>query len=344
MENRQLDLYLTAQELGKALGITSQAVHKFCNENSIPKISSGKVDKIYPEAVKELLRARKVPFPTSPMKCAFHTVKGGAGKTTLCYALATRAVCYGYRVLVIDLDKQSNLTLSFTLDPKEVDLKNFLDLYEDSSKGLDLDYDDYIIEVNPYLHLLPANLRLANLDILLQLNSANIGDIMPRLLGGIESCYDLILFDLACDFNRVSMATHAYVDKVIVPTDPQEFAVYGVELTYDHVAQVEKEWRNSPDKSVIVNKFNASHTTSYEIIANLKNTYGDDLCETVVSTSRPLADAMGKKKCLWALSRKRIPALDEIDEIARNVLGVNSWRSQRNAKQVAESSHLSVEI
>lgn len=39
--------------------------------------------------------------------------KGGVGKTTITANLASEMVCRGKRVLVIDLDPQTNLTFSY---------------------------------------------------------------------------------------------------------------------------------------------------------------------------------------------------------------------------------------
>ena len=331
---------LRAQEVGKVLGTTSQAVHKFCNEHGIAKKGTGRIDLIYPDQFNELLQLKGLKRPDSPIKSAFHTVKGGAGKTTLCHAISCRAGCYGFKTLVIDLDKQANLTMSFGINPKRDEFGTFLDLYEEERAGSDINYDKYLIELNPYLHILPANLKLANLDLLLQLNSSNLSDVIPRLLGDLESQYDLICFDLSCDFNRVTMAVHSYVNKVVIPTDPEEYGLMGVDLTYDHVDQVSRDWHNSPERLIALNKFNASHTSSYELIGRLKESYGDDVCESVISTSRPLSDTISKDKALWSQSRKRIPALDGLDDIAIKLLNMTDWKQAkklrpRRAKKVS---------
>ena len=44
---------------------------------------------------------------------AVQVVKGGVGKTTFTHSIAVNASLYGAKVLCIDLDQQSNLTLAF---------------------------------------------------------------------------------------------------------------------------------------------------------------------------------------------------------------------------------------
>lgn len=324
MISKKFDLALSSSDLAETLKISSQAVLKFCSEKGIKPDALRPRAKFKPETVRKIFSARKI----KPLKqrICFHTVKGGAGKTTLCYSVGQRIASYGLRTLLIDLDKQANLTLSCKLNPLDDDLGTLLDLYNDKKDdSADIDYDKYIVQLNESLHIIPANLTLANLDLVLQLNSTNLGEVISRLLADLEDIYDVVLFDLSCDFNRTTMAVHSYIDKVVIPTDPEEYGLFGVDLTSDHIEEVEKEWRRNIEKIIVLNKVNASHTSSYEMIARLQKKYSDDVCPTVIPTCRPLADAISKEKPLWSNSWKRVTALESIDVLTKMVLEVDRW-------------------
>ena len=49
---------------------------------------------------------------------ALGSQKGGVAKTTTCYALGASLAELGQSVLLIDMDPQANLTISFGLDPE----------------------------------------------------------------------------------------------------------------------------------------------------------------------------------------------------------------------------------
>lgn len=56
--------------------------------------------------------------PTQPLIVAFFTFKGGVGKTTLCNLLAYILAKLDFNILLIDGDRQCNLTLHFQDNPK----------------------------------------------------------------------------------------------------------------------------------------------------------------------------------------------------------------------------------
>lgn len=56
--------------------------------------------------------------PTQPLIIAFFTFKGGVGKTTLCNLLAYILAKLGFNSVLIDGDRQGNLTLHFQDNPK----------------------------------------------------------------------------------------------------------------------------------------------------------------------------------------------------------------------------------
>ena len=68
---------------------------------------------------------------------AFGTLKGGVGKTTVCFNIGGVLGALGYKVLVIDSDLQGNLTNNVGLDRTQKNLLTLYDVYNlDSSPAL----------------------------------------------------------------------------------------------------------------------------------------------------------------------------------------------------------------
>src|SRR5919205_3431167 len=70
-------------------------------------------------------RVRSDRGPTLARVIAFANQKGGVAKTTTTLNLGVALAERGKRVLTVDLDPQSNLTMSQGIDPEELDRSMF---------------------------------------------------------------------------------------------------------------------------------------------------------------------------------------------------------------------------
>src|SRR4051794_6098628 len=111
MQRDKIDLFLTPKDLAELFGITIQGAHKFLKDNKFPTVVQNSRHKIYPELMRKIIEFKGIAIPQENI--VIHIVKGGTGKTTIGHALASRASAYGFRVLMVDLDQQANLSKSF---------------------------------------------------------------------------------------------------------------------------------------------------------------------------------------------------------------------------------------
>jgi chromosome partitioning protein len=182
---------------------------------------------------------------------SFINMKGGVGKTTSVVEVATLlATEHDKNVLVIDLDPQTNATLSFiTLDEWEAvkDTATIADVLGmnrgTSSRDDEFDIKDAIIENAggiENLDLIPSHLELTFLDLDLVSVPAR-ESVLKNQLDKADLDYDYILID--CPPNLTLAPQNALIisDYIIVPVVPEIFPAIGLPLLVNRV----RKWRRS---------------------------------------------------------------------------------------------------
>lgn len=143
---------------------------------------------------------------------SFINFKGGVGKTTLCVEVgASLAYKFGERVLLVDLDPQTNATLSL-MSEKDWEAQaasrgTLLDFFKACLGGLTFDISQIRVKTPvkygggylDKLDLLPSHLELFGMDLELATRYGH-GDIKPKLflrdaLKSLSAEYDYILID-----------------------------------------------------------------------------------------------------------------------------------------------------
>lgn len=175
--------------------------------------------------------------------------KGGVGKTTCTVEVAVCLARYhGKRVLLIDLDPQTNATFYLLEQPFWMDWVerrgSLKDLFEDFiARRYTFRIDQAIVENVPAgglaiegLDLLPSHLSLVTIDERLAGTSGfdrglfGPQAILKAHLADLESRYDFILCDCPPNFNLVTQnglfASQAY----LVPTLPDYLSTLGITL------------------------------------------------------------------------------------------------------------------
>lgn len=165
---------------------------------------------------------------------AVYNFKGGVGKTSTTLSLA-HSWSRSFKVLAIDCDPQANLTQALSNQTHSDTLfsisKKFLHNEQPTIEP---------VEIHPYLHLIPGDYKMAEMESNTQFIS--FGHIIfYKLLSTIRHKYDLILLDCPTHFGVTVKSFLVNINSILIPATPGSFSVAGFKKLLNYLNEVEKE-------------------------------------------------------------------------------------------------------
>jgi chromosome partitioning protein len=239
-------------------------------------------------------RANKVPVfgfqsPTKPPSdkrarvIAFANQKGGVAKTTTTLNLAAAFAEVGHRVLCVDMDPQSNLTMSQGIDPDTLELSMY----------------DVLVHHIPIRQVIRtreidiacASIDLAGAEIAM---SAQIGRerSLAKALKVVQDDYDFICIDTPPSLGLLTINALTAADKVIVPVQCEYLSMRGL-IQLQNTLQMIRENLN-PDveiEGILPTLMDTRTIHAKEAIEILEENFGDRVFASRIRKTVRFAEA-----------------------------------------------------
>lgn len=209
--------------------------------------------------------------------------KGGVGKTTTTSSLGSILAAKGYKVLLIDLDAQANLTTSLT---SSVDGDTIYEAMTGKVGALPT------VAVQDRLYLVPASLTLAMADVELSAAIAReriLSDLLVR--NGATDQYDFILFDCPPSLGLMTLNAFTASTGILIPLVAEVLPFKGLTMINDFIKMVQS--RLNPQAHVcgiLITRWEASNL-SKGIENNLRQAMGETVFHTKIRKNVRLAEA-----------------------------------------------------
>lgn len=203
-------------------------------------------------------------------------LKGGVGKTTTAANLGyVLNKTYGYNVLLVDNDKQGNLSrlLGVYQEDTESDTARLL-----SGNYRNLDELVTVVpgtEDGPALHVIAANMSLLTAEW--DLNRSEAEDQVTRYRLLRETAYDFVIFDNPPDMGLSVINALAASDDVIVPTKIDQWALEGLAIIKDQAREMQEinQALNEPEALVTMYQNDNANNAGIEWLReNSVNVFG----------------------------------------------------------------------
>lgn len=217
-------------------------------------------------------------------------LKGGVAKTTTTVALAeTLAARFGKRILVVDLDPQTNATVMLIGEGRWKGLNEkgwtlatlFKDALEPQNKEFNLakTLQKRVSDVQgaEKVDLLPSSIDL--IDIQDKLASAPTGqfysvtpiDLLRLAVKSILDDYDLVLIDCPPNLGIITLNGLRISEGYIIPTVPDILSTYGIPQIIKRVCSFSREIAEDVVPiGIVITKFQANSTTHVNVSDNLR--------------------------------------------------------------------------
>lgn len=223
----------------------------------------------------------------------FGTLKGGVGKTMLCFNIGGILSQLGKKVLVIDSDLQGNLTNNMGIDRTRSELYTTYDIYH--MDGTPPAPEELIlsnpIQRLPNLDMIPGSIFLHKAE----LNIASVAgreQILSNYLADHKaffSKYDHILIDTNPSMSIVNQNAFLVSDAILLVSDVSMNAIEGAQLFIALWEDARRRLRKENNiRGFIINDFDARNKLSADYLEFLRtNPDTEDLREILLDTIIP---------------------------------------------------------
>ncbi|ASR44381.1 ParA family protein [Luteimonas sp. S4-F44] len=212
--------------------------------------------------------------------------KGGVGKTTTTLALGRAMVARGLRVLLVDLDPHASLTRAFGI-PTDPPPAGVADLFATPPSSLAA-----LMRASPTegLDYVCAQTALATLERR-SATQPGLGLALSQAITRHTGGHDAILLDCPPTLGLLMVNALAAADRVIVPTQCEPLALYGLAGMVRTAEMVERSRQRPLPVSVVPTMYDRRTRIGRETLAQLQDEYAGKIWDEAVPVDTQLSNA-----------------------------------------------------
>lgn len=203
--------------------------------------------------------------------------KGGVGKTTTSLNLGYSLVQEGKKVLLVDFDPQSSLTVCMGYpEPDELDVTVAHLMHLGIADEQLPEAENYVQHVKG-MDFIPCSIELSAIEIEL-VTAMSREFILKGILAEYEHRYDYIIIDCGPSLGMLTINALVACDSVIIPVTPEYLSAKGLELLLGNILRVKRKINpRLTIQGIVYTRYNERFKLTKSIDTIIQDVYGSSI-------------------------------------------------------------------
>ena len=213
--------------------------------------------------------------------------KGGVGKTTTSINLCAALALMKKKVLLVDMDAQSNATQGIGIDRSSLEKTTYDVLIDEVPIESIIKHSEI-----PHLDVAPASIDLAGVEVQLSAVPKGREKRLRKAMDSVRDQYDYIIIDCPPALGLLNTNALTAADSVLIPVQCEYYALEGLTQLLNTILLTQSVFnRNLTIEGVLLTMLDSRTNLGVEVTQEVRKYFKDKVYKTVIPRNVKLSEA-----------------------------------------------------